>query len=57
MLNEDKGFSERSLHEIMTAPPMTKERAEHLVQQRIQLRRKLEEKRDRTALGLDHWNG
>jgi len=56
LLFEDKGFSDRSLHEIMTAPPMTREQDAKLRQQRTQLRRKLEEKQDRAALGLDDWN-
>lgn len=56
MFYDDKGFNERSLKEIMTAPPITKEQEAQQRQQRAQLRRKLEEKRDRAAHGLDHWN-
>ncbi|CAN7749212.1 hypothetical protein LJR269_006571 [Duganella sp. LjRoot269] len=56
MLREDKGFSDHNLHEIMTAPPITREQSAQLRQQRAKLRRSLEEKHDRKQLGLDHWN-
>ncbi len=31
MLREDKGFSDHNLHEIMTAPPITREQSAQLL--------------------------
>jgi hypothetical protein len=57
MLSQDKGFSDHDMHEIMTAPPITREQNAQLRERRTKLRRLLEEKRDQQALGFDHWNG
>jgi hypothetical protein len=53
--NADKGDSQASLHEIMTAPPMSAQEHADITRRRTAARRNLEDLRDRNALAADSW--